>query len=87
MTSQIILWICAALAAAVFGLLLWSVATFKGDTRRDRSGAAYVHSRLVEVLWALIPIAIFIGAALPVQRMLASNSRVQQESTQLAVAD
>ena len=87
MTSQVIFWICAALAAAIFGVLLWSVATFKSDTpRRDRGAAAYLHSRLVEVLWALIPIAIFIGAALPVQRMLASNSRAQQESTQLAAA-
>ena len=41
----------------------------------------------VEVLWALIPIAIFIGAAMPVQRMLAANSRAPDPDTQLAAAD
>ena len=89
MTTGVILWICVALAAAIFSLMLWSVATFKSDTqRRDLGAAAYLHSRLVEVLWALIPIAIFVGAALPVQRMLADNdARAQQESTQLAAAD
>jgi cytochrome c oxidase subunit II len=88
MTTWVILWICVAIAAAIFGLMVWSVATFKSDTqRRDLGAAAYLHSRLVEVLWALIPIAIFVGAALPVQQRLADNSPVQQKSTQLAAAD
>jgi heme/copper-type cytochrome/quinol oxidase subunit 2 len=88
MTTGLILWICIAIAAAIFSLMLWSVATFKSDTqRRDLGAAAYLHSRLVEVLWALIPIAIFIGATLPVQQMLADNSRVPPESTQLAAAE
>lgn len=88
MTTQVILWICAALAATIFSLMLWSVATFKSDTqRRDAGAASYLHSRLVEVLWALIPIAIFVGVALPVQRMLADNSPAHQASTQLAAID
>jgi heme/copper-type cytochrome/quinol oxidase subunit 2 len=88
MTTSVILWICVALAAAIFSLMVWSVATFKSDTqRRDLGAAAYLHSRLVEVLWALIPIAIFVGAALPVQQMLASNSPADQESPQLAAAE
>jgi cytochrome c oxidase subunit 2 len=88
MTTWIFFWICVALAAGIFSLMLWSVATFKSDTqRRDLGAAAYLHSRLVEVLWALIPIAIFVGAALPVQQMLASTSRAQQESTKLAASD
>jgi len=88
MTTSVILWICVALAATIFSLMVWSVATFKSDTqRRELGAAAYLHSRLVEVLWALIPIAIFVGATLPVQQMLADNSRAHQESTQLAAAD
>lgn len=88
MTTRLIFWICATLAAAIFAVMLWSVATFKGETqRRDTGAASYLHSRLVEVLWALIPIAIFIGAAMPVQRMLAANSQAPAPDTQLAAAD
>jgi cytochrome c oxidase subunit II len=88
MTAQLIFWICTALAAAIFGVMLWSVATFKNESkRRDAGAASYLHSRLVEVLWALIPIAIFVGAALPVQRMLADNSQPPEANTKLAAAD
>jgi cytochrome c oxidase subunit 2 len=88
MTTLIVFWICAALAAAIFGVMLWSVATFKDDRskRGDAGAASYLHSRLVEVLWALIPIAIFLSAALPAQRMLAGNSQPDDAEAQLAAS-
>lgn len=89
MTTLIIFWICTALAAAIFGVMLWSVATFKDDggkKRGDAGRASYLHSRLVEVLWALIPIAIFLSAALPAQRMLAGNSQPASDQAQLAAS-
>jgi cytochrome c oxidase subunit 2 len=87
--TLVVFWICAALAAAIFGVMLWSVATFKDDRSRKRSdavAASYLHSRLVEVLWALIPIAIFLSAALPAQRMLTANSQPDDDRTQLAAS-
>lgn len=87
--TMVIFWICAALAAAIFGVMLWSVATFKDDRNRkrgDAGAASYLHSRLVEVLWALIPIAIFLSAALPAQRMLAGNSQSGDDQAQLAAS-
>lgn len=60
-----IVWICAALAALVCAVMLFSVATFRdspgGATQRRRSVA-------VEVLWALVPVAILVGAAAPAVR-------------------
>lgn len=90
MATQSVFWICIVLAAAIFVVMVWSVATFKRDgatKRHNAVAAAYLHSRLVEVLWALIPIAIFVSAALPVQRMFADNSKPGADGTQLAAAD
>jgi len=58
-----ILWGCAIVAAAVFGVMIHSIASFRSNGR---------HS-LIEVLWALVPIAIFIGAAVPAVRMIGAQ--------------
>lgn len=57
-----LMWLCAAAAVGIFGVMLHSVATFRGD--RERTGP-YRRSACVEVIWALIPILIVIAAALP----------------------
>lgn len=87
-TTHIVFWICAALAAVIFGVMLWSVATFKDERgkRGDAGAASYLHSRLVEVLWTLIPIAIFLSAALPAQKMLAGSPQSGDDRTQLAAS-
>ena len=63
-----IVWLCAALAALVFTVMLYSVATFR---RSAVAGAAsYRHSAAVEVLWSLIPILILFSAAAPAVRSM-----------------
>jgi cytochrome c oxidase subunit 2 len=56
------MWMCAAVAVAIFGAILHSVATFRSDgvpkTRHKRRA-------LIEVAWALVPILIVIAAAVP----------------------
>jgi heme/copper-type cytochrome/quinol oxidase subunit 2 len=88
-TAHLVFWVCAALAAVIFGVMLWSVATFQGDqdsARRNSGAASYLHSRAVEFLWALIPIAIFFGAVAPVERMLAGDSAVRKQGISLTAA-
>lgn len=53
------LWMCAMLAVVVFGVMLHSIATFRGDAARLRRNAA------AEIAWALVPILIVIAAAAP----------------------
>ena len=62
------LWTCAAFSVVIFGVLLYSVATFRKTS--GPSAAAYRHSTAVEVLWALIPIVILVSAAAPAVRDL-----------------
>lgn len=88
-TAHLVFWICAALAAVIFGVLLWTVATFQrgqNTTGRNAGAASYLHSRAVEFLWALIPIAIFISAAAPVERMLADDSPARKQGISLTAA-
>ena len=62
--NVVVLWVCAGMVASVFAVMLYSVATF----RRSSPGEIPIRHRRVrsEVLWALVPILIFILAAMPV---------------------
>ncbi|HJY42566.1 MAG TPA: hypothetical protein VJ303_15045 [Steroidobacteraceae bacterium] len=59
-----ILWICGFVAAAVFAVMIHSIATF----RRTSGPSAWR-----EILWAIVPIFIMVSTALPAVRMLASQ--------------
>ena len=61
-----ILWICGFVTAAVFAVMIHSIATF----RRSHSGQP---SALTEILWAIVPICIMVTSALPAVKMLASQ--------------
>ncbi|HEY4446414.1 MAG TPA: cytochrome c oxidase subunit II transmembrane domain-containing protein [Steroidobacteraceae bacterium] len=64
----IIVWLCAAIAAAVFAAMIVSIVTFRsplGDCP-PTSGAGKVS----EILWALIPIAIVLATAIPAVRTI-----------------
>jgi heme/copper-type cytochrome/quinol oxidase subunit 2 len=64
MVALPILWTCGFVAAAVFAVMIHSVATFRRSGQR---------SALVEILWAIVPIFIMVTSALPAVKMLASQ--------------
>jgi cytochrome c oxidase subunit 2 len=61
-----LMWVCAAVAIAIFGAILHSVATFRTD---DEPPTRYKRRAVAEVVWALIPILIVIAAAVPSFRL------------------
>jgi len=65
MTSVLVL--CALITLAVFGVMLYSVATFRAASPLPRAGHRNI---ALELVWALIPIAIFVAAATPAVRAL-----------------
>ncbi|HLS82697.1 MAG TPA: hypothetical protein VK025_14955 [Steroidobacter sp.] len=71
-----IFWVCATLTAAIFTVMIWSFATFRRRTL-DAGACAYRRSTVIEVLWALIPIAIVTSAAAPAARMIAPRQPAQ----------
>jgi heme/copper-type cytochrome/quinol oxidase subunit 2 len=64
----IIVWLCAAIAVAVFAAMIVSIVTF-GRSFRDCPPAS-VSGKATEILWALIPIAIVLATAIPALRSI-----------------
>ena len=63
-----VVWLCAAIAIAVFATMIASVIAFR---RLSDGPPASVSSKAAEILWALIPIAIVLAAAMPALRTIA----------------
>jgi heme/copper-type cytochrome/quinol oxidase subunit 2 len=61
-SSAMVLWLCTIAALAVFSVMIYSIVSFSGP-REAEPGAR--RSKVVEIFWALIPIAIVCFAALP----------------------
>lgn len=59
------LWLCIAMASAVFGVMLYSVVAYRGPQGKLRR-----RNLLIELMWAAVPIAIMVVAALPVLQEL-----------------
>ena len=75
-----ILWGCAAIAVVVVSLMLYSIASF--PLRNNAGTAASRAHKPVELVWALIPVAILMGAATPaVQGFLGSADASAQTVT------
>jgi heme/copper-type cytochrome/quinol oxidase subunit 2 len=66
-----VVWLCAAIAAAVFAAMIVSTVTF-GRSLRDRPPAS-VSGKATEIIWALIPIAIVLAAAAPALRTMTAR--------------
>lgn len=65
---MLVLWICVAIAVAVFGVMIYSIATF----RRSKGAvpATFDHSTKAEIVWTVIPVAILVFMAVPAARTL-----------------
>ena len=65
---MLILWICVAIAVAVFSVMIYSIATF----RRSKGAvpASFDHNTSAEVIWTVIPVIILVAMAVPAARTL-----------------
>ena len=65
---MLVLWICVLIAVAVFGVMIYSVATFRKS--RGAVPASFDHSTMAEVIWTIIPVFILVAMAIPAARTL-----------------
>jgi cytochrome c oxidase subunit II len=65
--ARIIVWLCAAIAVAVFATMIYSIIAFHKSLDRPTT---FVYGQAAEIVWALIPIAILLGIAIPSIRTL-----------------
>jgi cytochrome c oxidase subunit II len=71
--ARIIVWLCAAIAVAVFATMIYSIIAFHKSLD---SPTTFVYSQAAEIVWALIPIAILLGIAIPsIRTLLFVNDR------------
>ena len=65
---RIIVWLCAAIAVAVFATMIGAIITFRRSLRDCPPKS--VSGKATEILWALIPIAIVLATAIPAVRTI-----------------
>ena len=78
-STPAVLWICAFVVAAVFAIMIHSIATFR---RGAGPGAGPGTSPVAEIFWAIVPIVIMVSTAMPAVKMLAAEHQDIQVAAQ-----
>ena len=65
---MLILWICVVIAVAVFGVMIYSIATFRKS--KGAVAADFDHNTKAEIIWTVIPVLILVAMAVPAARTL-----------------
>jgi cytochrome c oxidase subunit 2 len=60
---MLILWVCVAIAVAVFSVMIYSIATFRKS--KGAVPATFSHSTTAEIVWTVIPAFILVAMAIP----------------------
>ena len=66
---MMMLWVCVAIGVIVFGVMIYSIITFR-HSRGAVPDTTMVHNTKVEIVWTIIPVVILIGVAIPAARTL-----------------
>jgi cytochrome c oxidase subunit II len=66
---MLIFWVCVAIGVVVFGVMIWSIATYR-KSKGAVADVTLVHNTKVEVIWTIVPVIILIAMAVPAARTL-----------------
>src|SRR5690348_3644840 len=79
---MMMLWVCVAIGVIVFGVMIYSIITFR-HSRGAVPDTTMVHNTKVEIVWTVIPVAILIATAIPAARTLVQIEDLR--NTQLTI--
>ncbi len=65
---MMVLWICVAIAAAVFGVMIYSIVKFRRSNHPEP--ATFSHNTKAEIIWTVIPVIILVAMAIPAAETL-----------------
>jgi cytochrome c oxidase subunit 2 len=65
---MLILWVCVAIAVAVFSVMIYSIATFRKS--KGAVPATFDHNTRAEIIWTVIPVVILVAMAIPAAKTL-----------------
>ena len=66
---MLIFWICVVIGVVVFGIMIYSIATFR-KSKGAIPDTKMVHNTKVEIVWTVIPVVILVAMAVPAARTL-----------------
>jgi cytochrome c oxidase subunit 2 len=66
---MLVFWICVAIGVVVFGVMIWSMLTYR-KSKGAVADVTLVHNTKVEVVWTIIPVIILVVMAVPAARTL-----------------
>jgi cytochrome c oxidase subunit 2 len=66
---MLIFWVCVAIGVVVFGIMIYSIATFR-KSKGAIPDTKMVHNTKVEIVWTVIPVIILVAMAVPAARTL-----------------
>jgi cytochrome c oxidase subunit II len=66
---MLILWVCIAIAIVVFGVMAYSIVSFR-KSQGAVPDTTMVHSTKAEIIWTVIPVFILVAMAVPATRTL-----------------
>jgi len=64
-----IFWICVAIGVVVFGVMIWSIITYR-KSKGAVPDVTLVHNTRVEFVWTVVPIVILVAMAVPAAKTL-----------------
>jgi cytochrome c oxidase subunit 2 len=64
-----IFWICVVIGIVVFGVMIYSIVTFR-KSKGAVPDTTMVHNTRVEVVWTIVPVVILVAMAVPAARTL-----------------
>jgi cytochrome c oxidase subunit II len=64
-----IFWICVIIGIVVFGVMIYSIVTFR-KSKGAVADTTMVHNTRVEIVWTVVPVVILIAMAVPAARTL-----------------
>ena len=64
-----IFWICVAIGVVVFGVMIWSIITYR-KSKGAVPDVTLVHNTRVEFVWTIVPIVILVAMAVPAAKTL-----------------
>src|SRR5688572_25339315 len=66
---MIIFWVCVVIGAVVFGVMIYSIATFR-KSKGAVPDVKMVHNTKVEIIWTVVPVGILVAMAVPAAKTL-----------------
>jgi cytochrome c oxidase subunit II len=65
---MLIMWVCVAIAVAVFGVMVYSIVRFRRSAHPEP--ATFSHNTKAEIIWTVIPVFILVAMAIPAAETL-----------------